>query len=248
MVRNFIVIEGADGAGTSTQVSLLAQRLSARRLSPAQRGQTARPSARQNRLAAQYEAAEPGPPEYDASPFCIATAEPTSGAVGGIVRRLLKARPSGEAAHPLRPETLARLFAADRADHLWGRGGIIALCAAGHAVVSDRYAPSSLVYQAIECGEELPRALNALFPLPELLVYLDIDSETAEKRLQSRGSREIFEKLAFQKKVREGYLRLLPEWESRGVRVARIDGSLPVEQVAAAVWEAAAEMPIIVGN
>jgi dTMP kinase len=216
ILDNFAVLEGCDGSGTSTQLKLLSRRF----------------------------AGTPG--------VFYATAEPTRGPVGELIRRLLKEEGrvpeeggvSGETR--VTPETLARLFAADRAEHLYGSGGIVERCSVrGELVVSDRYSPSSLVYQAIDCGEELPRILNESFPLPELLVYLDVDSETAEKRIAGRPDREIFEHLEFQEKVRKGYLKLLPVWEKSGVRVLTLDGSRSPEEVAEGVWRAVAEMPIV---
>ncbi|MDR0586263.1 MAG: dTMP kinase [Treponema sp.] len=215
ILDNFAVLEGCDGSGTTTQLELLSRRF----------------------------AGIPG--------LFYATAEPTRGPVGELIRRLLKeeGRPkesgvSGETR--VSPETLARLFAADRAEHLYGSGGIVERCSVrGELVVSDRYSPSSLVYQAIDCGEELSRILNESFPLPELLVYIDIDGETAEKRIAGRPDREIFEHLEFQEKVRKGYLKLLPAWEKSGVRVLTVDGSRSPEEVAEGVWRAVAEMPIV---
>jgi dTMP kinase len=222
ILANFAVLEGCDGSGTTTQLKLLSRRA----------------------------AGLPGfPPFY-------ATAEPTGGPVGELIRRLLKESPpvppgtggdsavSGETR--VSPETLARLFAADRAEHLYGSGGIVERCSArGELVVSDRYSPSSLVYQAVDCGEDLPRILNESFPFPELLVYLDIDGETAIKRIAGRPEREIFERLEFQKKVREGYRKLLPKWKKSGVRVVFLDGACSPEEVAEEVWRAVAEMPIV---
>ncbi|MDR0402504.1 MAG: dTMP kinase [Treponema sp.] len=183
-----------------------------------------------------------GPP----LPPLYATAEPTKGPVGELIRRLLKDEPRNPGKNRVAHETLARLFAADRAEHLYGSDGIVERCSVrGELVVSDRYSLSSLVYQAIDCGEELPRILNESFPLPELLVYLDIESETAEKRLAGRPERELFERPDFQEKVRDGYRKLLPLWEKSGVRVVILDGSRPPAEVAEQVWRAAAEMPIV---
>ncbi|MDR2049521.1 MAG: dTMP kinase [Treponema sp.] len=233
---NFAVLEGCDGSGTTTQLKLLSRRA----------------------------ASVPGfPPFY-------ATSEPTKGPVGELIRRLLREEspvPGGTGDSPgaavsgktavsrktevsgkteVSPETLARLFAADRAEHLYGSGGIVERCSArGDLVVSDRYSLSSLVYQAVDCGEELPRILNQSFPLPELLVYLDVESETAVKRIAGRPDREIFERLDFQKKVLEGYRKLLPEWERSGVRTLILDGSRPPELIAEEVWSAVTEMPVV---
>jgi len=173
------------------------------------------------------------------------TCEPTQGPLGLLIRRIL----GGELR--VQRETLARLFAADRNEHLYAPGGIVERCGRRELVVSDRYTPSSLVYQGLECGGELPDLLNASFPLPELLVYLDIDSETAMERISQRaggGEREIYEKLDFQAQVREAYLKLLPSYEQAGVRVVSVNGAKPPEEAAGEIWRAVQEMPILQGK
>ncbi|MDR0316582.1 MAG: dTMP kinase, partial [Treponema sp.] len=80
-------------------------------------------------------------------PVFFPTLEPTEGPVGKLIRSALKRDIS------LRPDTLARLFAADRGEHLYAPGGVVERCKQGELVVSDRYALSSLVYQGIECGD-----------------------------------------------------------------------------------------------
>jgi len=97
----------------------------------------------------------------------VTTAEPTDRETGLFLRKMLK----GEL--DFSPRTAAYLFAADRAEHLYGKGGIIENTEKGMFVVSDRYIFSSLAYQSISCGEELPRLLNSPFPLPEILFYFE---------------------------------------------------------------------------
>jgi len=172
------------------------------------------------------------------SPPFFPTAEPAEGPIGRIIRSALKNDPS------LQPDTLARLFAADRGEHLYASGGIVERCKRGELVVCDRYVLSSLVYQGIECGEDLPRSLNTPFPAPELLLFFDIDPETALERLRSRPSLEIYEHLEFQKKVRKRYHALLGEYRDAGVRVEIIDASQSVEKAAAEVWSHVLKMPI----
>jgi len=171
-------------------------------------------------------------------PF-FTTVEPTDGPIGRLLRSALKNDLT------LRPDTLARLFAADRGEHLYAVGGIIERCKRGELVICDRYILSSLVYQGIECGGELPISLNASFPAPELLLFFDIDPQIACERLGSRPSLEIFERLDFQKKVRERYHALLGGYRDAGVRVEIIDASQSVEDVAAAVWSHLSKMPIL---
>jgi len=145
------------------------------------------------------------------------------------------------------PETVAMLFAADRNEHLFGPGGIAEHCKNGELAVSDRYIPSSLVYQGITCGEELPESLNKGFPGPELLLFLDIDPETANKRIKMRTNREIYEYLDFQIRVRQRYISLLPKLSAQGVIVRTIDASPPPEEVAAGIWNVIQKMPIFKG-
>ncbi|MDR2701568.1 MAG: dTMP kinase [Spirochaetaceae bacterium] len=221
-LKRFTVIEGCDGSGTSTQLELLRNRFSV----PAKSKKNA------------FLAAEPEP-VYGFPPFFY-TCEPTQGPVGLLIRRILK----GECT--VTKETLARLFAADRWEHLYGPAGIAEHCKRGELVVSDRYTPSSLVYQGLECGPELPETLNAGFPLPELLIYLDVDPQTAMKRIAGRKEKqEIYEKAGFQARVREAYLKLLPAYEQAGVRVVSLDGTRPPEEIAPEIWSAVLEMPIM---
>jgi len=185
-------------------------------------------------LLGQKFAARPGQ-----SPSFFSTAEPVEGPIGHIIRSALKNNPV------LQPDTLARLFAADRGEHLYAPGGIVERCKRGELVVCDRYVLSSLVYQGIECGEELPHSLNEDFPAPELLLFFDIDPQIAQERLQNRPSLEIYEHLEFQKKVRERYHALLDGYRRAGVRVEVIDAAQSVDKVTAEVWSHISKMPIL---
>jgi dTMP kinase len=216
MLQNFVIFEGGDGSGTTTQLEFLRRRFS--RDEGDQAGKS--PAA---------------------FPALFTTAEPSAGPVGLLIRSALK----GEI--KLRGETLARLFAADRGEHLHGSGGILDRVGRGELVVSDRYVPSSLVYQGLECGEDLPRALNAAFPVPELILFFDLDPAVASERIKNRPAREIYEYLDFQIRVRERYRALLPEFTRRGSRVETIDAARSPEDVAREVWGAILKMPIMEG-
>jgi dTMP kinase len=103
---------------------------------------------------------------------------------------------------------------------------------------------SSLAYQGITCGQELPERLNLGFPAPELLIFLDIAPETAIGRIASRAQKEIYENPGFQKEVMSRYKTLLPEFASKGVRVEIIDASIPPDEIARQAWGAIEKMPI----
>jgi dTMP kinase len=228
IIPGFVVFEGGDGSGTTTQLGLLRDRFGG-----------AEPPAPPRDWRRAETVADSPPGAYLALPPLHTTCEPTEGPVGRLIRGGLR----GEI--PLLPETLARLFAADRGEHLGGPGGVLERCRRGELVVSDRYVPSSLVYQGLSCGEELPEALNAAFPLPEALLFFDLDPETAQRRMAARPVREIYETLEFQRRVRDRYRALLPRYEAAGVRVTVIDAAKSPPEVAEAVWRALEKLPIL---
>jgi dTMP kinase len=205
ILRNFVVFEGCDGSGTTTQLARLENYFS----------------------------------EREGLPSLWTTSEPTSGEIGRLIRSFLR----GETR--CRPETLARLFAADRCEHLFGDGGIVSRCERGELVVSDRYTLSSLVYQGLECGDSLPRRLNDDFPVPELLLFFDISSDTAEERMAQRLGRDIFEYIEFQKKARQKYLSLLDDCRRDGSIVAVINAESAVEDVFREILSFISKLPII---
>ena len=206
IISNFIVFEGGDGSGTTTQISILTDRF-----------------------------------KNIKKPAFFPTFEPTDSSTGKLIRSALKKEVK------FNPETLCFLFAADRNEHLYGEEGIVKRCEEGELVVCDRYALSSLVYQGIECGEELPDLLNSRFPAPEITFFFDVKPETALERLKSRESAELYEYLDFQKKVRSRYIDLFKKYEKKS-RIVIIDASKSVEEVCEEVWSVICQMPIIKKN
>ena len=198
VLKNFIVFEGIDGAGTSTQIKKLV--------------------------------------EKDPERF-VATAEPTSGPTGKFLRRML----AGE--FHVDEKTNAYLFAADRCEHIFGKGGVKELCESGKTVVSDRYFFSSLAYQSVSCGLELPELLNSPFPLPEYLFFFDINPEVSLARVNARhGSKEIYENLDAQKKIAALYEKIISSYENSTVKreemkIVRINATKTIDEISALIWE-----------
>ena len=198
-LERFIVFEGGDGAGTTTQLKILGRSL-----------------------------------ERSGVPHWI-TSEPTDHPEGLLIRRIL----AGELSRD--PGTLARLYAADRNEHLRGKGGILEHLDRGDTVVCDRYIFSSLAYQGVACGPELPFELNSGFPLPKLLIFFDIQPSLSMERLSSRSSLDIFEELPFQEKVHIAYKEAIGRYYDSGMSVVIVDASRPVEIVASAIRSAIGE-------
>ena len=205
IIQNFVVFEGGDGSGTSTQLNMLGDRLAS------------------STLKCSYHIGF----------------EPTDGLIGRLIRSALR----GET--DFRPETVARLFAADRGEHLFAKGGIVERTASGELVVSDRYVLSSLVYQGIACGNDLPFRLNEDFPYPELLFYFEIDPKKALERIKSRPVKDQFEQLGFQQRVKDRYEALLSDYGAAGTRIVRIDATRSVEEISALIWSEIQKMPIL---
>lgn len=210
IVSNFIVFEGIDGTGTTTQLE---------------------------RLKKQYLQSFGGLPVP-----VVFTCEPTDSEVGKLIRRALRNE------IVLTADTLARLFAADRGEHLYGEKGIMSLVKAGNAVFSDRYLFSSLAYQAEAGTKDLPLILNRDFPLPEYLFYFDIDPDLSMDRVEKRTvTPEIYEKREFQLKVRTRYLEIIDWYEQneKDMQVIRIDASRSIDSIAEKIWSIVRNLPKI---
>jgi len=196
-LKNFIVFEGIDGSGTSTQIKKLVER--------------------------------------DLNKF-VATAEPTKKETGLFLRKMLGGDFSVDS------KTAAYLFATDRCEHIYGKDGVIDLLNQGKIVVSDRYFFSSLAYQSVSCGNELPRLLNSQFPLPEILFYFYIDPEISLKRVEDRNEKkEIYEKIDYQKKTAALYEEVINEYskpELKGeMKIIKIDASKSIEEISQIIWQ-----------
>ena len=191
----FVTIEGGDGSGKSRQIELLDEYLEAR-----------------------------GEPR-------VLTREPGDTPLGKKLRRLLvEGRPES-----LSDETELFLILADRAQHV--REVIRPALELGKLVVSDRFTDSTLAYQGYGRGMDLGmlRGLNRLATggtMPELTIVLDCPVEMALARAAERrdgqGARENrfeAEGIAFQRRVREGFLDLAAAEPSRCV-VVKTDGSV----------------------
>ena len=195
ILKNFIVFEGIDGSGTTTQIKKLTESFS---------------------------------PES-----VFTTSEPTGN------ETVLKGDFCADG------RTAAYLFAADRCEHIYGAGGIEEALKNGKLAVSDRYIFSSLAYQSIFCGAELPRLLNSPFPLPELLFYFKIDAETAISRVTKRGGQiEIYEKLDLQRKIAARFDEIISEYKLHEpeMRIVTIDAKDSLENIAHIIKTTVREM------
>ena len=135
----------------------------------------------------------------------VVTAEPTDGEFGSRIRAM--ARGSAPA---VAPEEELRWFVEDRREHV--ARCIAPALAAGRHVLTDRYFLSTVAYQGANGldATSLLAQSEAEFPIPDLVLLLELDVDVALGRVHARGARH------------EGAF----EVRGRLVRVARIFKSL----------------------
>lgn len=187
----FIVIEGIDGTGKSTQAQRLGEWLAA-----------------QGREV-------------------VLSREPTAGPWGKKVRE-------SAATGRLSPEDELQYFLNDRRQHV--EELIAPSLAAGKIVILDRYYFSTMAYQGARGFDpaEIRRKNEEFAPVPDLLLILDLDVDSALERIGARGdTANEFEKRENLERCREIFLSLKNE---EFVRVIDTRGTL--DEVAARVRKA----------
>ena len=185
ILKNFIVMEGLDGSGTTTQLKNLLK------------------LCQKNNVQV------------------FGTQEPTQSPIGNLITSFLRGK------IVFSDETVLRLFAVDRAEHIYGKGGIICALDAGSLVISDRYLFSSLAYQGNDKLKSLVEKQNEDFPLPEILFFLDVRPKTAMQRIKKRNeAKQKYEVLSFLENVRKNYLDTIEQFRQKEpcMKIFLLDG------------------------
>ncbi|WP_411825451.1 dTMP kinase [Luteolibacter sp. AS25] len=165
----FIVFEGIDGTGKTTQAKLLAEHFQ-------KLGRTV-----------------------------LLSREPTDGPWGTLLRN------SAETGR-LSPEEELETFLKDRRQHVAEK--IAPALAEGSIVILDRYYFSTMAYQGIRGfdPQDIRERNEAFAPVPDLLLIMDLDVDSAIERIGARGdSTNEFEKRSSLTQCRETFLSLSGE-------------------------------------
>jgi dTMP kinase len=154
----------------------------------------------------------------------VTTREPGSGSVGAKIREVLLYSESIDSRCEL------FLFLADRANHV--ATVVRPALDRNDVVLCDRYADSTVVYQAHARGLDVVgiRELNTFATdglTPNLTLLLDLDPEIGLKRLTSKDRLDA-EPIMFHRRVREGFLT---EARRDPARWRIVDASKAIEQV-----------------
>ncbi|HEU4562377.1 MAG TPA: dTMP kinase [Longimicrobium sp.] len=201
----FIVLEGIDGSGTTTQLNVLRDhyRRAGRRAlfthepSDGPVGMLIRLALQKRLVGANFDLHHPG-----------------------------DARPAAD----FDAQALALLFAADRADHVATQ--VQPNLDAGRDVICDRYLLSTLAYQGQHADLEWLIEINRPAVVPDLTIFLDVPPAEAEERMRaSRWKKEIFETPEQQRRVRSRYFELIQRYIPKVGRVEILDASRPPAEV-----------------
>lgn len=191
----FITVEGPEGAGKTTILSMLHKQLQ-------QEGNNV-----------------------------LLTREPGGIAISEQIREVLLNKDNTS----MDERTEALLYAAARRQHLVER--VLPALDKGYIVLCDRFVDSSLAYQgyARELGMDEVFSINKFAiedTIPDLTLYYDLTPEEGLKRIQTNDEREVnrldLEELSFHRKVREGYLILVDQFQER---IKVIDASQKIDEV-----------------
>lgn len=191
----FITFEGGEGAGKSTAIKRIVERLEAN--------------------------------GYQ----IVLTREPGGTPIAEEIRNVILDRKNTN----MDPRTEALLYTASRRQHLVEK--VIPALKEGKLVLCDRFLDSSLAYQGGARGLGIDNVYNMnLFAtegmLPDLTILFDIEPELGLQRIAANSQREVnrldVEKMAFHKKVREGFHELVKKFPER---IVVVDASKTADEV-----------------
>lgn len=134
-------------------------------------------------------------------------------------------------------EQMAYLFAADRHDHLYNEiDGVHSLLEKGVSVVCTRYIFSSIAYHcALESDFGFVRELNKNFPQPDIIIYLDNPINESIKRMEHRKFKDTYENEAKLSQAKANYSRAIAEYTGS---IVQISATNPIHEIHEEVLEA----------
>lgn len=152
---------------------------------------------------------------------CLLTKEPTDWSEPGK-----KARAIIQKQIKTSPENLQKFMAQDREEHL--RKEIAPNLKKGINVISDRYFFSTIAYGSLDCSPKWLKNLNSGFPIPDITLFIDTNTKTCIKRLESRGKKlDLFETEQKLKKIRLAYLEMAENYGNFKI----VDGNGTIQNV-----------------
>lgn len=122
-------------------------------------------------------------------------------------------------------EQMAYLFAADRHDHLYNSvDGVINQVNSGAVVISTRYFFSSFAYHCSSDEDfALVKTLNSKFPNPDLVIYMNNPVGESIKRMSVRAFADEYENEKKLKLVSSNYKKVFSEYRGEYLEIDATD-------------------------
>lgn len=201
MTGKFIVFEGIDGSGTSTQSELLRKALSAKNIKT-------------------HLTCEPSN-----GPIGNLIRQIFKGRVS-----MSKGINPLDSTADLFDEQMAYLFAADRHDHLYNEiDGVFSLTSKNETVISTRYFFSSYAYHCSNQNDlDFVKQLNSRFPNPDLVIYLDNPTEVSINRMNERTFKDEYENSEKLIKARNNYEKIFSAYNGK---ILKLNATNDIEQI-----------------
>ena len=146
--------------------------------------------------------------------------------------------------HDIDPLTELLLFSAARASLV--ASVIQPALSEGRLVICDRYIYSTIAYQGYGRGMDMASidSLNGISTsglVPDLIFLLDLPPDAGLRRKHGGDPNDRFERedAAFHRRVHDGYMALAAQDKERWLV---LDGSLPADDLAGAIWSRVLEM------
>jgi dTMP kinase len=217
----FIVLEGIDGAGTTTQSALLKERFAAN-------GQSA------------VLTREPSD-----GPIGVMIRQMLS---RRIVLPVDATR--GGIQEPMTRQTLALLFAADRLDHVAATIDP-ASRAGKPVISDRYYHSSLAYQGDVEAQEDGTErvdydwilSLNSRARVPDITFFLEIDIETSLERLGRRAARDIYETREKLERLITRYNEVIALLEERGHPIVKLDATASIDALSQQIWDRVTALP-----
>jgi len=151
--------------------------------------------------------------------------------IGLVVRDIIKGLTS------VSPVTLAKLFSADRYEHVLH--DIKPYIDGGGHVIMDRFIFSSFAYQGLDCSYDEIYLYNRdaiQLLMPDLTIFIDTPPEVCIERIDStRNGKELFDdKLAA---VYENYMNAFEKMKSEA-NILIVNGNQPPDAITEEIWNA----------
>ena len=210
----FVVLEGIDGAGTTTQSAILKERF-----------------AKDGQLAVLTREPSDGPIgvmiRQMLSRRIVLPVDPTR----------------GNAQEPMTRQTLALLFAADRLDHVAATIEP-ALRAGKPVISDRYYHSSLAYQGDVEAQEDGTErvdydwilALNSRARVPDLTFFLEIDIKTSLEWLGRRAARDIYETREKLERLITRYNEVIALLEERGQPIVKLDATASIDALSEQIW------------